>query len=327
MPEQERYPLRVTWSAPSDPLPLGSLGGFRFCGSLVHTELPLVWLDMPVLGSAKTVAEEWWCTSNPVSYGQKGNIKFSITDDFVFGVISLDENSPNDLSKLTTNAYSEIFEYLRDSGFHQIWRLWNHFSNINSDDSGLERYRQFNIGRQIAFDKAESLLKGRMPAASAVGVKTGPLVISFLAGKALHAVIENPDQVSAFEYPEIYGPQSPSFSRAAVVPIGSDTLVLVSGTASIKGHLTTNLGNPYEQTLTAFENIQIVTESAGRQCCGCIELSRMFYRVYVRNAEDYSEVQRAMLACLGDESKVHYVQADICRDDLLVEIEATGYVE
>lgn len=321
----EQHPIRIVWKNPANTDALGVVGGFRFGERSVERSLPLAWLDMPVLGSSDPCGDEIWCSSRPIIQGQNGNIRFNQAENFIFGVISLEESEPLALDKLTTEAYSELLGFLRDSGFHDIWRLWNHFSDINSESSGLERYRQFNIGRQVAFDQAETLMKGRMPAASAVGVRSGPITIAFLAGKSPPTLIENAAQVSAYEYPEMYGPQSPSFSRGAIVNLGPFDLVLVSGTASIKGHETVNLGDPYGQTITALHNIQIVIETAERQCGIDIDLSRMYYRAYVRNAEDFIEVQRAVTHCLGHQIQVHYVQADICRRDLLVEIEATGY--
>lgn len=323
----EQQPLRIIWKSSPNTDALGLLGGFRFGERSVESSLPFAWLDMPILGSSDPCGEEIWCSSRHISYGQKGNIRFGQADSLIFGVISLDESDPCSLDKLTTEGYSEILGFLNASGFHEIWRLWNHFSDINSDSSGLERYRQFNIGRQVAFDRAEGLMKGCMPAASAVGVRSGPLTIAFLAGKSPPTLIENPAQVSAYEYPEMYGPQSPSFSRGAIANLGPFNLVLVSGTASIKGHETVNLGDPYEQTLTALHNIQIVIETAERQCGIHIDLSHMYYRVYVRNAEDLLVVQRAVTHYFGQSVQVHYVQADICRRDLLVEIEATGYAD
>lgn len=323
----EQQPLRIIWKSPPNTDALGLLGGFRFGEPSVESSLPFAWLDMPVLGSSDPCGEEIWCSSRHISYGQKGNIRFGQADSFIFGVISLDESATCSLDKLTTEGYAEILGFLSDSGFHEIWRLWNHFRDINSDSSGLERYRQFNIGRQVAFDRAVGFMKGRMPAASAVGVRSGPLTIAFLAGKAPPTLIENPAQVSAYEYPEMYGPQSPSFSRGAIANLGTFDLVLVSGTASIKGHESVNIGDPFEQTLTALHNIQIVIEEAEKRCGIHADLSCMYYRAYVRNAEDLLEVQRAVIQCLGHQVQVHYVQADICRRDLLVEIEATGYAE
>ena len=50
-------------------------------------------------------------------------------------------------------------------------------------------------------------------------------------------------------------------------------------------------------------------------------LSELCYRVYIRHADDFPKVRAALLPLLGA-AEVVYVQADICRHDLLLEIEA-----
>ena len=53
-------------------------------------------------------------------------------------------------------------------------------------------------------------------------------------------------------------------------------------------------------------------------------LSQLQYRIYVRHAGDVEKIQRELEVCLGEGLDAHYVQADVCRQELLVEIEATG---
>jgi hypothetical protein len=50
----------------------------------------------------------------------------------------------------------------------------------------------------------------------------------------------------------------------------------------------------------------------------------MAYKVYVRNPADLPIVQSQLHTALGARAQVLYLQADVCRPDLLVEIEATG---
>jgi enamine deaminase RidA (YjgF/YER057c/UK114 family) len=132
-------------------------------------------------------------------------------------------------------------------------------------------------------------------------------------------------QVSAYEYPPEDGPQSPSFSRAAIATVGTNKLILISGTASIIGHKTVHAGKPYEQTVTALGNIKILSEASQNRPIKAIDIAKFHYRVYVRNLGDFPEIKRAFVDFFDGNSVAHYVQADICRSDLLVEIEAVGY--
>ena len=50
----------------------------------------------------------------------------------------------------------------------------------------------------------------------------------------------------------------------------------------------------------------------------------MSYRVYVRHAADVDRVAAVLATQLGATADLVFVQADICRADLLLEIEATA---
>ena len=60
-------------------------------------------------------------------------------------------------------------------------------------------------------------LTGNVPAACALGSRNGsPLVIYFLASRQPVTPVENPRQISAYDYPAQYGPK-PAFSRASIL--------------------------------------------------------------------------------------------------------------
>jgi chorismate lyase / 3-hydroxybenzoate synthase len=56
--------------------------------------------------------------------------------------------------------------------------------------------------------------------------------------------------------------------------------------------------------------------------CKAYALEKLSYRVYIRHAKDYPAIRDVLFARLGATADVVYLQADICRADLLVEIEA-----
>jgi hypothetical protein len=49
--------------------------------------------------------------------------------------------------------------------------------------------------------------------------------------------------------------------------------------------------------------------------------------VYVRQPGDLQAIESALTDALPSSTSIVYVQADVCREDLLVEIEATGESE
>jgi enamine deaminase RidA (YjgF/YER057c/UK114 family) len=139
--------------------------------------------------------------------------------------------------------------------------------------------------------------------------------------------IENPRQVSAYRYPDAYGPRSPSFSRAAVVSPGDGrTMLFISGTASIVGHQTMHIGDVARQTEESLANIAAVLAVAAERAGAPFPHDALTYTVYVRRPADLPVVRRIFESAVGPRaaSNAIYLQADICRAELLVEIEAHG---
>ena len=157
-----------------------------------------------------------------------------------------------------------------------------------------------------------------MPAASALGSPAGPLALYFLAGRAAPECLENPRQVSAYHYPGQYGACPPSFSRATLVRHRGATL-FISGTSSIRGHRTVHEGDPAAQTRETLTNIATLLE----QTRG-FTLEDLAYKIYVRRPADLPLIRRELDATLGARARRVYLQADVCRSDLAVEIEAAG---
>ena len=321
-------PVSISWVEPRA-LIGKKAGGFYFGEGAPVETLPngVMPLEMPVLGASNVAGCEIWFSGSGAAFEQVGNIRFVRDGTMVFGNISLPEPLDANLEELTYAAYDEILQFVRTLGGQHLWRLWNYFRDINELTSGLERYRAFNIGRQRAYDSAGDLLKVGMPAASAIGLRKGALSVAFIAGTQQAQLVENPRQISAFKYPECYGPKSPSFSRAGLIDLGQSKLLLVSGTASIVGHESLHQDNSFAQTLTSLQNIQLVVSEAEKLAASRFSLQDMLYRVYVRNEVDCLSVQNAFDEFFGDASipmDVHYVLGDICRSELLVEIEASG---
>ncbi|HZO21353.1 MAG TPA: Rid family hydrolase, partial [Steroidobacteraceae bacterium] len=168
-------------------------------------------------------------------------------------------------------------------------------------------------------------LTGNVPAACALGSLSGsPLVIYFLASHEAPTAIENPRQVSAYEYPPQYGPK-PAFSRASVLRERSGAMLFVSGTSSIVGHRTVHAGDVAAQTRETLTNIEALVEEANRVTgASRFAIGTLAYKVYVRKVADLPTIQSQLHAALGRQAQVMYLHAEICRQDLLVEIEAIG---
>lgn len=302
-----------------------------------HDGLPLQHVAAPLLGVAGAVGErfgEAWRSASTCIAGEALGIRFRADSHALYGVVEVDEADfparagVPPLQRATEDAYRRIFRLLDAEGFPELWRVWNYLADINvgsPEHGGLERYRQFNAGRQDAFLASGRLAGGAVPAACALGVRGGPLTIAFMAGREPAMPLENPRQVSAWNYPADYGPRSPTFARGALVRLPGQELLFVSGTASIVGHSTVHAGDVVRQTQEAMSNVAAVVGEANRAARGAPFMPEALdYRAYVRHAADFAAVRATLEAALGASAPVVYVQADVCRADLLVEIEATA---
>lgn len=325
-----------------------TLGSIRFSPSATLDRHPVLSVPMPVLGvshsdgSGFEADDSAWCeallTATSVHSGRHGDIAYAATDELLFGVVSLGEMADKSVSlqQATEAAYQQIFTLLNAMDYPYVWRYWNYMAAINEPADGLERYRQFNLGRQAAFEEAGRYRAEYATAACALGFGaavslSSGLCIAFLAGKTQPVPIENPRQYRAIDYPEQYGPRSPIFSRAALARLGNLSVLFVSGTASIVGHESVHYGDVLAQTRETLTNIEAIVAEANRHLAErdeppAFSSASLAYRVYLRHAEDAPRVHEEMVRCIGRPVHALFLQADICRQDLLVEIESCPIV-
>jgi chorismate lyase / 3-hydroxybenzoate synthase len=284
----------------------------------------------PLLAPAGDVFDAWHGAARP-HHHRHGCVQYATDGHWLHGCAEIDD-AVLGLAEAARRAYADLFEALAASGCPHLLRLWNYLADINGEGGGIERYREFNAGRQQAFlDANRSAFEGS-PAACALGTRGGPLRIHFLAGRTPPLAIENPRQVSAYRYPDAYGLRRPTFSRAALADLGGGRSALfISGTASIVGHATLHAGDVRRQTEESLANIEAVRALASARAALPFPASELICTVYLRHAGDLGIVREVFECAVGAASSAArdavYVQADICRADLLVEIEAHGFAQ
>lgn len=323
-------PLRVERLSLADSLALATGGSAPFGALGYGTPADLAWMptvNARVLSGAGAMADVWHASEH-IESGTTGVVRWRCDGHWMLGAIDLDEAvEKQPLTTLAHRAYRDLFESLAQTGCAHLLRVWNYLPQINADGGGLERYRQFNAGRQQAFVEAGQAAFEGAPAACALGIHQGALCIRFLAGRVAPLPVENPRQVSAYRYPPTYGPRSPTFSRAALAEIGGgDVALFISGTASIVGHETVHVGQVKTQTEETLRNLGAVIAAANERATTQFDLSKLDCVVYVRHVSDAPSVRQVLQDALGPRahtvSHAVYLEADICRQDLLVEIEA-----
>jgi enamine deaminase RidA (YjgF/YER057c/UK114 family) len=285
--------------------------------------------------SANEVCEVWRVANPEVqlsSGSSQARLSYRFSDDLLFGSLTIAERTidardqAGALQLATEIAYQEIFDVLDATEHAHLIRVWNYLPQINAQAGGDERYRHFNSARQMAFRKSGRATMGTVPAACALGSPAGsPLSIYFLAARRPPKMIENPRQTSAYHYPPKFGRHSPIFSRACVWGESPARRLFVSGTASIVGHETIHRGDVAAQTRETMVNIGALLEEANRiVASNHYSLNGLKLKVYVRNPSDLSAIQTTLAELLNPAASIMYLQADVCREDLLVEIEAVG---
>jgi chorismate lyase/3-hydroxybenzoate synthase len=301
-------------------------------GLLENGDMPIARVGTRPLGG-QPVLSEVWRAAGPFRTGTAGIVKYRTNGNFAFGCVSIQEpveagagHGHNGLAQATERAYAQILECLTEIGFPHVLRIWNYLPDINRVTGGVERYRQFNEGRQKAFQSFNRDVRGKVPAACALGSEPGsPVVIYFVADAEGGLAIENQRQVSAYDYPPQYGAFSPTFARATLSLAAAPPVLFVSGTSSIVGHETVHAGDVVRQTRESVMNVKTVMEHANREAGGELFVNeRLNLKVYLRRPEDLEPVADELAAQLGDAPPILYLHAGICRADLLVEIEAVG---
>jgi chorismate lyase/3-hydroxybenzoate synthase len=260
---------------------------------------------------------EIWTASTPVQALDTGSVSGTFNDHLAFGAAIVSEQGG--LEAGAERAYLDIFDFLKVSGHKTPIRFWNYPVAITGDDNGLERYRRYNIGRHRAF--VAFLQQERPPAATAVGGHGGASIIYFLAASGAATPVENPRQVSAYHYPRIYGPRSPSFSRASIYVQNDAACLFVSGTASIVGHETRHEGDLAGQIAETAKNLRAVIDAAAQHTAAKLR-GEWALKIYLHDAAAVPLVAPAIDAVFGAGAQRIYLRGDICRRELLVEIEA-----
>jgi len=310
--------------------------GFERPPSVNGARVPVTASMTRPLGSADPLCEVWRLAdggdAEPFTRSlRQDRVLYSHCDELLFGSVTVEEEgvtgeSSSALRHATMTAYRDIFAVLEETQHRHLIRVWNYLPDINREADGEERYRHFNAARQCAFRNAGRSTVGTVPAACALGSPAGsPISIYFLASRRPPTMIENPRQTSAYFYPPKFGSHSPTFSRACLLNGSAGTNLFVSGTASIVGCETLHSGDVSAQTRETLTNIDALLDEANRIVGSAhYSLDDLKFKVYVRRVSDFAATMRVLSAALDSSTTIVYLQADVCREDLLVEIEATG---
>ena len=235
-------------------------------------------------------------------------------------------------------AFVVLIDVFNDAFFpvNSIVRQWNYIEDILGFDGENQRYQQFNNVRSGVYGNTFSE-KG-YPSATGIGMNQGGILIEYVAIKSNEFVtkpIDNPKQISAHTYSEevLVGETcslktTPKFERARFIELFQKKLIFISGTASIVGEKTVGVGDAVEQTNVTMNNMeQLYSNGALKELNDYTGIPKFGHaRVYIKNKGDFSSIKKTFKNHYGN-LPVVYIIADICRNDLLVEIEGNVILE
>jgi len=271
-------------------------------------------------------ALEAWLSPGPVTRFASGALAGAEDGRVLFGWLAR-PLAPG-LEGETREHFADLLDVVEERGYPHLLRLWNYLPGINGFEGVRERYRLFNLGRAAAFEERYGVAAAecRYPASSAVGAPGDLLVTVFAAARERARYLENPRQIRAYHYPLEHGPKAPSFSRATLTNGAIPRAFFLSGTASIVGHATLHAGALAAQFDETLRNIGALVAGAatpsGRPLRKWQEFDHL--KIYVRHADDLAVLRESLLAAGGPAERTTWLEADICRADLLLEIEGAA---
>lgn len=244
----------------------------------------------------------------------------------------------------SVNAFVAMRRRLDSAGvpFDNVIRTWLYLGDIVGPEGETQRYKELNRARTDYYDdipfcqgKLPGCIKGSVfPASTGIGTNNGDVVMSCIAistdRKDLKLIpLENPFQTSACDYAAEYSPKSPKFARAMALSCGECATIFVSGTASITDSESRHLDDAAAQTHQTLDNIEALIsarnfEGHGTPGLGATLDDLALVRVYIKRQEDYAQTRAACEARFGEVPTI-YAIADVCRPELLVEIEAVAF--
>ncbi len=249
------------------------------------------------------------------------------------------------IRKQSDDLFTKLGNILAKEGFEvsDIFRQWNYIPKITAvDKDDYQHYQAFNDSRTEFYRKADWSEVG-YPAATGIGMECGAVVVDVLAVKPLNPSyriipIDNDLQLAAHVYSQevligaegdkVEGRSTPKFERAKVLGNAEEGYIcFISGTAAIRGEGSMDSDDAATQTVQTMENIEHLISDHTCNKYG-IELSSKVReihsaRAYVKFAKDTVDIKR-VVEDRWPKTSVVYLLGDVCREELLIEIEVVA---
>ena len=277
-----------------------------------------------------------------VSIGNDENAEISYGNNYIIldngicrelisgGILPPDLYAPHSVQ--SNAVFAQIEELLIRENFpvNSIVRQWNYIENISLIEREHQNYQAFNDSRSQFYANADWSLG--YPAATGIGTQSGGVMVEVIAIKGnnlINKALNNPLQIAAHKYsqgvligavdPCFKQRTTPKFERARIVGYPDRQVIYISGTAAIRGESSLIEDDILAQTRITMQNIDYLISPENFSFEGASRTYKIL-RIYVKNPSQMEEVRTWMKANYPDIKKI-YICADICREELLLEIE------
>lgn len=288
-------------------------------------------LTAELLLEIHSVTSEVIVTELPVSFGHYLRIE---AEDYreVLGSALCADDLTLPVQRQSEITFARMAEVLaaEDMTFGDVVRQWNYLERITACTSGRQCYQDFNDVRSAFY--ASSFWETGYPAATGIGMQWGGVQIDFNAVKGNVEItsLDNDWQRAAHVYSDevlishlSQQKETPKFERGKQLADGRHKMIYISGTAAILGENSVETGI-HSQTEITLKNIQhLIGVEEGMDKLSLQSELLQLLRVYLKNAED-ALIVKAELDKYCPSVPVAYLLADVCRDELLIEIEGVA---
>lgn len=307
----------------------------------------------PLDNSGQLVLEVFELTSPDdisaeVFYKYAGDVPYIVVENkdskrvFIGGVMA--DSLDHSIRIQSDIAFSKIEKIFIEENIpiNSIVRQWNYIEQITKINNGRQHYQEFNDSRSIFYSLTE--WKNGYPAATGIGTLFGGIMLDldalyyFEEQKKNIYPLDNTLQIAAFSYSkdvllgkddeELKVKTTPKFERAKL--IYDQGLVYISGTAAIRGEKSLEGVGIEKQTITTLENIEYLIslttlKSAVAELVNT-DARLKSIRIYLKTVEMLNSA-RDIISDRYPDLPAIYVLADVCRDELLIEIEGIASFE
>lgn len=250
----------------------------------------------------------------------KGTAITSYSDEFaefgfIGGSLNIEAEQTGDVAKdaeASFEAMRALCHFCHNANFRDIARTWLYLDKL------LDWYDEFNVVRTAFFKKMEIFTKGIVPSSTGIGAinqdgsstSLSAFIVKPLSKKVKVAAVPSPLQCPALDYKS-------SFSRAHLVTHPDYKLLMISGTASIlPGGESEYIDDCPKQIDLTMKVVEAILKA---QKFKWSETTRAI--CYFKDIKDVKHYHDYLKRKKIPDFPTTCVQVDVCRDELLFEIE------